>query len=114
MSQLATVTPINPALRAPRASTRPIPRAVRKLRQQAMAGLAICAVALTLLGLSLTHLAHGIAIVTHAPDWEAWAMAIGIDIGFVALECAQLTAATEKLRRDIARFTKPGIVGTLT
>jgi hypothetical protein len=53
---------------------------VRYLRPQGSA------VASTLTALSLTHLAHGISIVTAAPRWENWAMAIGIDLGFVALE----------------------------
>lgn len=38
--------------------------------------------------LSLSHLAAGIAIVTSARPWEARAMAVGIDLGFVTLELA--------------------------
>ena len=41
-------------------------------------------------------------------------MAIGIDLGFVALEGAQLTSASEKLRREVTKYTKPAIIGTLT
>jgi hypothetical protein len=40
-------------------------------------------------------------------------MAIGIDLGFVALEIAQLCAVTPKVRAEISRFTKPAIVGTI-
>jgi hypothetical protein len=40
-------------------------------------------------------------------------MAVGIDLGFVALELAQLSAATDQVRKQISRFTKPAIVGTL-
>lgn len=87
--------------------------AIKALRRQSGASLAIGAVAVTLTGLSLSHLAHGIAIVTGAPNWEGWAMAAGIDLGFVALELAQLAAITDKLKASISRFTKPAIVGTL-
>ena len=40
-------------------------------------------------------------------------MAVGIDLGFIALEVAQLCAATPAVRREISRFTKPAIIGTL-
>jgi hypothetical protein len=53
------------------------------------------------------HLAHGIGIVTRA---EAWAMAIGIDLGFVALELAQL-AIGEKVSKPVSRFARPAIAG---
>jgi hypothetical protein len=86
---------------------------IKKMRRQAMSGVAIGAVAVCLTGLSLSHLAHGIELVTDSGVTEAWAMAIGIDVGFIAMELAQLNAATEKLAKAIARFTKPAIMGTL-
>ena len=87
---------------------------VKRMQRQGTAAVAIGAVAGTLVALSLSHLAHGIAIVTAAPEWESWAMAAGIDLGFVALEGAQVAASTERLRNQIAKFTRPAIVGTLT
>jgi hypothetical protein len=66
----------------------------------------------TLTALSLSHLAHGIQVVTAAESWEAWSMAVGIDLGFVALELSQL-AIGDKLRKQVSRFAKPAIVGTL-
>lgn len=45
-----------------------------------------------LLGLSLSHLAHGTQLVTQCSTSDAWLMAVGIDAGFVALECAGLAA----------------------
>jgi Mn2+/Fe2+ NRAMP family transporter len=39
-------------------------------------------------------------------------MAVGIDLGFVALELAQLMIG-ERLRRQVARYARPAIVGTL-
>jgi hypothetical protein len=84
----------------------------RIARQQWSAG-TVAAVAMVLTGLSLSHLAHGIELVTRAPAWEAWSMAVGIDLGFIALEIAQLCAATPTVRREIARYTTPAIIGTL-
>lgn len=73
---------------------------------------AVTTVSLALTALSLTHLAKGITIVTHAPTWEACAMAIGIDLGFVAVEFAQMVAPT-KLAEDIKPYAKPTIIGTM-
>jgi hypothetical protein len=41
----------------------------------------------------LNHLAHGIRIVTGWGPWEATAMAIGLDLLIVGLECAMLVTA---------------------
>lgn len=84
-----------------------------KLRRQHIAAIAIGTVGLVLVGLSLNHLAHGIGLVTGASDWERWAMAIGIDLGFISLEMSQLCAATEAVRRTVARFATPAIIATL-
>jgi len=68
-------------------------------------------VALALLGLSLSHLASGVAI-AGSGERDSWLMAIGIDMGFVALELALLvTPATT--RPAVARYASPAIVGTL-
>lgn len=85
----------------------------RKVRRQALSAVGIGLVAGTLTALSLSHLAHGITIVTGSPSWEAWMMAVGIDLGFVALELAQLNASNDKVAKQIAKFTRPAIVGTL-
>jgi hypothetical protein len=70
------------------------------------------AVAIILLALSLSHLTAGIALVTGAGPPDGWLMAIGIDLGFVALELAVLVAPAEK-RAAVARYAAPAIVGTL-
>jgi hypothetical protein len=87
-------------------------RFTRALRRQAATAIAIGAVAVTLTALSLSHLAAGIEIVTHAATWEAWSMAVGIDLGFVALELSQL-AIGDKLRRQVGKYARPAIIGTL-
>jgi hypothetical protein len=88
-------------------------KALKALRRQSVAAIAIGAVGVTLVTLSLNHLAHGIELVTGAPTWEAWAMAVGTDLGFVALEASQLAVTGERLRKQIARWTRPAIIGTL-
>jgi H+/Cl- antiporter ClcA len=85
----------------------------KAMKRQVMSAIGIGGVAVTLTALSLNHLAHGIEIVTNAPNWEAYAMAIGIDCGFISAELAQLFASNDKLAKKISRFTKPAIIGTL-
>src|SRR2546428_12080267 len=91
---------------------RKLRRATKALRRQAGTAIGVGAVAVTLTALSLSHLAHGVQIVTGSSQWEAWSMAIGIDLGFVALELSQL-AIGDKLRRQVSRFARPAILGTL-
>lgn len=111
----ATVTrfPAQKKIRATRPRPTQSPGYRRRLKRQRVAAGAVGLVAIVLTGLSLSHLAHGIALVTNAPLWEAWAMAIGIDLGFLAFELAQLCAASPAVRREIETFTKPAIIGTL-
>jgi len=103
---------LRPAAPVPKAPSRKDRRAAKALRRQAGTALGVGVVAVTLTALSLSHLAHGIEIVTGCPPWEGWAMAGGIDLGFVALELSQL-AVTDKLRRKVTRFARPAILGTL-
>jgi preprotein translocase subunit Sss1 len=77
------------------------------------AAIGILAVGLVLVALSLAHLAQGIQLVTGSELFGAWAMAIGIDLGFVALEIAMLTAPDD-IRQAVAKYANPAIVGTLT
>jgi hypothetical protein len=60
-------------------------------------------VILVLLYLSLSHLAHGIVIVivTGSDPWEGTAMAIGLDLLIVALECAMVATVVGKAHRGV-------------
>jgi hypothetical protein len=112
---MATSSPSN-VVRLPKKRVRARPYvkpARRSQRRQHLSAVAVALVAVVLTALSLSHLAHGIALVTRAPAWEAWSMALGIDLGFIALEIAQLCAATERVRTEISRWTKPAILGTI-
>ncbi len=84
----------------------------RGRRSHALAASGVMLVALALLGLSLSHLASGVAIVTGSGERDGWLMAFGIDMGFVALELALLVAPAPT-RPAVARYASPAIVGTL-
>lgn len=85
----------------------------RKIARQAFASYAVASVALVLTGLSLSHLAAGVQMLTQGAAWHAWAMALGIDLGFIGLELAQLCVTTADLRRTVERFAHPAVQGTL-
>lgn len=86
---------------------------LRKTARQRGAAYSIGAVAVVLMGLSLSHLASGVHSLTHGDAWHAWAMAVGIDAGFIGLELGQLCVTTETMRRTVARWAEPTIIGTL-
>lgn len=106
----ATVTKLRPAKPVAKVPGR---AAAKKVRRQGASAIAIGAVAATLTALSLSHLAHGISIVTGAQTWEAWAMATGIDLGFIGLELALILAASDVVRNKIKIPATCAIYGTL-
>lgn len=85
----------------------------RKLEQQRTASYCVGGVALVLTALSLSHLAHGIVLVTGAEAWEAWAMSIGVDLSFVILELSLLFTATDVDREKVKGYVNAAIIGTL-
>ena len=97
-------------LAAPKAAGERVARRWR--RYHIVAASSVMVVALALLGLSLSHLASGVAIVTGSGERDGWLMAIGIDMGFVALELALLVAPAAT-RPAVARYASPAIIGTL-
>lgn len=108
-----TALPRTKSPNAPKA-TKPASRQFRnRMRRQGAAAIAIGAVATTLTALSLSHLAHGISIVTGAPGWEAWAMAVGVDVAMIGSEMTMLTTATESVRAKIRRWANGVVIGTL-
>jgi hypothetical protein len=87
-------------------------KAVKAERRQAVTALLVGGVAVALTALSLHDLAEGVRIVTHSATWQSYAMASGIDLGFISTELAMLTAS-EKERKALAKFANPAIIGTL-
>jgi hypothetical protein len=82
-------------------------RMARALNRQAGTAIGVGTVAVTLTALSLSHLARGVEIITASSSSEAWAMAVGIDLGFIALELSQL-AISDKVRRQVSRVPFAG------
>jgi hypothetical protein len=85
----------------------------RKMSRQRYCSYGIGAISLVLTGLSLSHLASGVQLLTQSDIAHAWAMAIGIDLGFIGLELSQLCAVTPALRASVARFSCPAVKCTL-
>lgn len=109
----ATVTQIRP-VRTPRSTKASRPQHTRgharRMQRQTHVAVATGGVALLLTALSLTHLSHGIQQLTGCDCWEGWAMAAVTDLGFVALEMAQLTAGH---CADVRRWAPPAVAGML-
>jgi hypothetical protein len=55
----------------------------------------LAATTLALLAVSLFHLAEGVQLLTECPTWQAWALAIGIDLMFCASEYAIITEGND-------------------
>ena len=81
--------------------------------RQTLATASIASVALTLTGLSLTHLTSGIQQVTGGQTVESAAMAVGIDLSFVALEVSQVLRLPEVTAKIVKKFAQPAIIGTM-
>jgi hypothetical protein len=72
----------------------------------------LAATTVGLMAVSLTHLSDGVIQLTAIPQWQAWAMAIGIDCMLISVALAQLTASPE-VKRDIAAVAHTMEAGTL-
>lgn len=106
VTQLKTTTP--KTTKSPKAS-----KATKRIRnERIVGGYFPIAVALVALTLSLTDIAHGVQIITSAgvPVWQAWALAISFECGYVALELGTLTQQNDKRRKAAARMARPMII----
>jgi hypothetical protein len=72
----------------------------------------LAATTVGLMAVSLTHLSDGVTQLTAIPEWQAWAMAIGIDCMLISVALAQLTAPPE-VKKDIAVVAHGMEAGTL-
>jgi hypothetical protein len=101
----ATRTAANAAREARRATA-------KELKAQRWSAGLLGVVAAVLTGLSLTDLASGIALITHASQWQSYALAVGIDIGMASTEFAALTAGS-KVRQETRWYSGAMLGGTL-
>jgi hypothetical protein len=72
----------------------------------------LAATTVGLMAVSLTHLSDGVMQLTAIPEWQSWAMAIGIDCMLISVALAQLTAPSD-VKRDIAVVAHCMEAGTL-
>jgi hypothetical protein len=103
----ANVVQLKPTQKPGRKAWR-VPKTAWVRRHAPGAGLG--AVLLVLLYLSLNHLARGVQIVTGCEPWEATAMAIGLDLLIVGLECAMVVTARTRAYKPVARFANPALI----
>ncbi len=60
-----------------------------------------------LLSVRLSHIARGVCLITLVDAWQGWAMAVGIEAAYIVAELAVIFAATDKTRRQVARWAGP-------
>jgi hypothetical protein len=110
MAKLAIVTKAAP-VKAPRKPAKPrtSPSMARWQRRAACASFGVSGV---LTALSLVDQTHGIHLVTGIGHAQAAALAIGIDVNFIALEAASLVCP-EPLRPSLERYARPAIIGAM-
>ena len=110
---MSQVVQLNTTKTSTKAKAAPSKRALKANRRQAMTATVLGGVAVALAALSLSDLAHGIALASPgSAGWQSWALAIGIDCGFIGTELVQLTIG-EKLRKAIGRYSQSLIAGTM-
>lgn len=122
------VTPLRPAPKDPRAAARQAKkRSQIKINRDAAPNLGrlpqrtmtvpwsvwpLAGTTVGLMAVSMTHLSDGVTQLTSIPEWQAWAMAIGIDAMLISVALAQLTASPE-VKKDIALVARIMEAGTL-
>jgi hypothetical protein len=86
-------------------------RMARRIRMQHVSAALIGTVAAAMTTVSLSHIAGGVTHITHAaiPEWQAWGVAIGLDVNYVAMEMAGVVAAMQHVRDRLHRLTRFGI-----
>jgi hypothetical protein len=86
-------------------------RMVRRLKLQHGTALLLGVVAAAMTTVSLSHIAGGVTHITHAavPEWQAWGVAIGLDVNYVAMEMAGVVAAMQHVKDRLHRLTRWGI-----
>jgi hypothetical protein len=86
-------------------------RMVRRLKLQHGTALLLGVVAAAMTTVSLSHIAGGVTHITHAavPEWQAWGVAVGLDVNYVAMEMAGVVAAMQHVKDRLHRLTRWGI-----
>jgi hypothetical protein len=86
-------------------------RKARRIRLQHGTAALIGCVAAAMTTVSLSHIAGGVEHITHGaiPHWQAWGVAVGLDVNYVGMEMAAVVAAYNHVRKRLHRLTRFGI-----
>jgi hypothetical protein len=80
-------------------------KAITAIQKTSVERYAIMATTLALLAVSLFDLSEGIDLLTNCGSWRAWAMAIGIDCLFVAIEYSVLKQGRDMMANALTVLT---------
>lgn len=106
-----TVVAFAPTTKARKRRSTASQRTRRAYGRQALGAMGAAMVAVVMTGLSLKHQATGVMIFTQADMVEAMAMAIGIDCGMIVSELTGVLTVTDKVRREVHRWSRPMVIG---
>lgn len=86
-------------------------RMARRIRLQHGTALLLAVIAAAMTTVSLSHIAGGVAHLTHGaiPAWQAWGVAVGLDANYISMELAGVVAAMQHVRDRLHRLTRFGI-----
>src|SRR5258708_14457451 len=86
-------------------------RMLRRVKLQHWSAVLLGVVAAAMTTVSLSHIAGGVTHITHAavPEWQAWGVAVGLDVNYVAMEMAGVVAAMQHVKDRLHRLTRWGI-----
>jgi hypothetical protein len=111
--EMATITKLNVQTKVvaqPKAKSKSW---IKRMARQKYAAYGVGTISLVLTGLSLSHLASGVQLLTQADQVQSYAMATGIDLGFIGLELAQIFSVSESLKKAVGKFAGPAVKATL-
>jgi lipopolysaccharide export LptBFGC system permease protein LptF len=110
----ATITKLNVTTQAkPRAKT--ATKTARATRTQRNTAYAMISVAMVALAISLTDISSGVMIITNTgvPTWQAWALAIVFELGYVFLDLGTLACGDDKTRKTVSKIARPMSYGLM-
>ena len=116
MTATINVLPMEVARKPPRAKPAAAPKAIsaktaRRITWQRRSAALLGTVASAMTVVSLAHVAGGVQSITHGavPASQAWGLAVGLDINYIAMEMAGLVTATQRVRDKLYKLTRWGI-----
>lgn len=111
----ATITKLNTATTIAKPRTKTVTKTARANRTQRNTAYAMIAVAMIALAISLTDISSGVQIITNTgvPVWQAWALAIVFELGYVFLDLGTLACGDDKTRKTVSKLARPMSYGLM-